>query len=312
MNYEWMEDEGVLGLRGKRVLIAGGSGFIGGRVVSALESIGCDVVVPTRRRMASRERVRYVQADLLSREALRGIAAGGRFDALLYLAAHIPLKGEPKEDYADAVGSTLAPFVNFCEAFAGRAGKLVYASSVDALGSVSRVGYDEGEPPCRPTPYGMAKYSGEQYASAICAREGVPLTVLRFAQVYGPMEPVVRVIPILARAISEGAAFRLHTTGEELRRFLYVDDAAQAVARAAASGREGVFNVAGDEVVSILDLIRTMERVWGRDLAVDAVGGLAGNSNVPSISSISGALGFRPEVSLEEGLGRVMRGCYDD
>lgn len=115
--------------------------------------------------------------------------------------------------------------MNFCDVFFSRTKNFVYVSSIDVLGSCGKTEYTEEETLHNPTPYGIAKYCGELYTKLMCDSLTLPYRILRFSQVYGSNEPVVRIILILKAALLSRKEFSLFMYGDEKRRFLYIDDA---------------------------------------------------------------------------------------
>ncbi len=289
-------------LKGKKILLAGGTGFIGKRVAEVLERHGVQVVILTRRKRENTSNITYWKADLNEYEELKQYSEKQFFDAVLYMAANIPLAGSKKETYYEAKCSTLDPFVNFCDCFLRKTSKMIYVSSVDVLGACADFEYDERVLPNITTPYGLAKYCGEFYAKNICEQLGIEYKIYRFAQVFGPNEPVVRVIPILKNALLKGVEFNLYTDGTEMRKFLYIEDAVQAIICGLLSDRKGIYNIAGNEVITLNDLIVLMEKVWNKKLKICVFNKIVGIDNVPSIEKAKKELGFMPCYSIYQGL----------
>ena len=184
-------------LVGKKILIAGGTGFIGKRCVQVFEKLGCQLTVITRRAQMMDEKVNYIKVDLRDVDGLRKCLDSEEFDHAVYLAANIPLAGSAKETYLEAKCSTFDPFVNFCEVVLSKVKSFIYISSIDVIGACEKEDYTETEEINRPTPYGLAKYVGEFYVKTMCETLNVPYKILRFSQVYGANEPAVRIIPII-------------------------------------------------------------------------------------------------------------------
>ena len=307
MNYEWENKFEWDSLKSKRILIAGGTGFIGKRLVCFLEKHKIGAYVITRQKLADTEYVKYLNADLSDIEQLTRLGENVFFDILIYMAANIPLSGEKKESYFDASQSTLMPFINFCTAYVKNRCKLIYISSVDVLGAYEEFEFNEEALPNIATPYGLAKYCGEFYAKNICTKENADCLILRFAQVYGPDEPIVRIIPIIRNAILNGKRFELWTDGNEKRRFLYVDDAVQAIICGINSSERGIFNIAGSEVISMAELVALMEKSFETELNYSILNKIHGTDNVPSIKKAVEKLNFAPEILLENGMS-IIRG----
>ena len=291
---------------GKKFLLAGGTGFVGKRVTAYLVNAGAEVYIITRSIRSSNNKVHYLTVDLNDIETLRKIECND-FDACVYMAAYIPEIGQKKESYLDAKKSTLDPLVNFCECFTSRVKFFVYISSIDVLGPNHNLYYDEMEEIHTATPYGLAKLCGELYVKSYCEQNSVPWNCLRFSQVYGSFEPVVRVIPIMKNSLQNGLPFSLYSDGKEKRRFLYVDDGVQAIACALNSKAVGVYNIAGKTVSTMEELAHTMENVYGRKLQLNILNNIVGEDNVPSIKKAEDVLGFIPKVSLENGLETIKR-----
>lgn len=286
---------------GRKILIAGGTGFIGRRATKFLAECGARVYVISRNAHESKQNIQYICADLNDRKQLDN-AVDDAFDACVYMAAYIPEAGQKKETYLDAQRSTLEPLVNFCDRVAPHIKRFVYISSIDVLGKYEKPYYDETAEPNVATPYGLAKYCGEFYVRNYCEQYGVNWICLRFSQVYGAREPIVRIIPIMKNALISGTPFSIFTDGKEKRRFLYVNDAVQAISCALQSDRTGIYNIAGKDVCTIEELSHTIEKVYGKKLALKILNKVQGSDNVPSIEKALNELRYLPQYSLADGL----------
>lgn len=297
-------------LKNKKILVTGGTGFVGRQTVADLTAAGAETVVLTRRALPASGQTRFVTCDLKTATAedyQKILAEYGPFDAVLYMAANIPVIGQKKENWAEALDSTLVPLVRFAQSVTGQVKKFVYISSIDVVGVPDRAGYDESCPTPPFTPYGAAKLAGELYLKSLCALSKTAFTALRFAQVYGPREPLLRVIPILLNALETGQEFKLYGTGEEKRRFLYVKDASAAVQAALASEATGIFNIAGKGEATLLSVIAAAEQISGKKLRISRVDTAAATfDNVPDTQKAARVLGFEPRYSLEEGLKEII------
>ena len=130
--------------------------------------------------------------------------------------------------------------------------------------------------------------------------------MLRFSQVYGPNEPLVRIIPILLDAVVNDKCFKLYGTGNEKRRFLYVDDAVQAIVKAIDYPETGVFNIAGASSDSILDLINIAQKVYNKKLNIEKINVECNTfDNIPDITKAEKMLGYVPEFTLEKGIEKI-------
>ncbi len=304
-NYKWYQEAKKYDWSNKKILFAGGTGFIGKRCVECFYQLGAEICVLSRKEHSDDMGIVYWKVDLEDVSTLEKYVHKDTFDFAIYLAARMPLTNGVKEDYYGAKNSTLDPFVNFCKYFIADVDRMIYASSIDVVGQCDVKGYNEETLPNMPTPYGLAKYCGELYVKAICGQYNTSCVILRLAQVYGPNEPVIKIIPKLCEMIKDDTEFILYTTGEEKRRYVYIDDAVQAIVRSVISNKKGVFNIAGEEVVSMNELIKIIQEVYGKKLLLERLNIKKGKDNIPDIANAQRLLLYKPEVSLKEGLLKI-------
>lgn len=292
----------------KNLLIAGGTGFIGKRFLKQAVENGYICHVITRSKYDNTESIKYYQCDLMNfdKNFVENKFNNTIFDGIVYMAANIPLMGAKKENYEDAMYSTLVPFVKFAQATIDLTQKFIYISSIDCVGIPPCKNYDEKVELQPFTPYAVAKLAGEEYIKSMAKTKNVSFSILRFSQVYGENEPIVRIIPLLIDRIKNNTEFSLYGTGLEKRRFLFVDDAANAIICALRSKKTGVYNIAGKSVESIKDLIDITEKVFNKKLNLKKVdySGVTFD-NIPSIEKASQEIGYEPSFSLQEGIERI-------
>lgn len=293
-----------------KILITGGTGFIGNIVTPILAEHGHECIVLTRRDIQStNNHIQYIKCDLQkdTDDTMSRIAEQiGKCDAILYMAAKIPVIGQKKETFSDALLSTLYPLVRFIQAFGTFTKKIIYLSSIDTIGIPPCDYYDENCPSIAYSPYGIAKLAGETYLKSFATANNIALISLRFSQVYGPNEPMVRIIPILINAVKTNTPFTLYGDGNEKRRFLYVRDAANAIECALQSSATGTYNIAGKSIDSVNDLCRIVQAVYATKLNLSHNSSVTNTfNNIPSIMRAQEELGFTPLYTLEMGIKEI-------
>jgi UDP-glucose 4-epimerase len=219
----------------KKILIAGGTGFIGQKAAKTLANAGNICYILTRQDKKNTQNIYHIKNDLNTFDEKYFIKMQnkyGNFDAAIYMAANILTVNQKKETYIDAVYSTLMPTINFSQVIAPYIKQIVFTSSIDVVGIPKKYLYSENTDKQPITPYAASKLAGEVYLKSIAEQYCQNLTILRFSQVYGYDEPIVRIIPILLNAIQRNTIFNLYGEGKEKRRFLYLDDAVEAVSLA--------------------------------------------------------------------------------
>lgn len=168
-----------------RVLVTGGPGFIGRRVVARFLDAGWDVTsfsLPGEAPLCAWEdRVRMAYGDLADRAAVRDAAQG--CDLVIHLAAPVGVAGRYQWQWDVIAEGTR----NVCEAIAGQGGRAVVASSIAVYGTLIQTQVcreEDGHGPWAGA-YGRAKQGQETIAGDVAVRTGMPLTLIRPANVYG-------------------------------------------------------------------------------------------------------------------------------
>lgn len=299
-----MENEFVF--RNKKVLVTGGTGFIGKALVRSLVQEGASVTCLTRRAdFPQGDGVRYIQFDLREIERLGKeiIPIIGEMDVIVYLAASIPLLTENKESLVDAKKNTLDVFVDFLNIFGCLSDRIVFTSTVDIYGSGRGEVLLEDTLPMPSTPYAIAKLCCEEYLKYYCRMNDKRFSILRLAQVYGPHEPLVRLTSIVVDALLNNSQFVLNGSGKDRRSIIYVEDVVSAIKKAMIILENDIYNIAGKEEVTLLDIIKAAEDAFAKQLSVKVV-----NVEKEPVDIIVGGdkakrnLGFQPQFTLKEGM----------
>jgi len=175
-----------LNVKGKRVLVTGGCGFIGTNLTKELLARGAEVAVldlPAASWDRLPRGVRAIEADITDRESLAGKLGG--FQLVYHLAARTDLDGKRLEDYEVNYTGT----ANLLEEAAsnGTLERFVFFSTQLVVGLFNETRFiDESEPYRTKTPYGRSKIEGEKVVIAASREAGVDYTIIRPTSVYGP------------------------------------------------------------------------------------------------------------------------------
>lgn len=307
-------------LGGARCLVTGGAGLVGSHIVEQLVAAGASVTVADLfgPGMADQMRQVYSGADVCIEEVdLRDAAGVGAVTEGCDFVFHQAAMGlracqaQPR----DAIDVNIIGVFNVLEA-AVQAGvrKVVAASSSSVYGEALYLPTDEDHPLNNDLFYGATKVAGEQLLRAFHKAHGVRYVAFRYLNIYGPHRafgPVnVDVIAHFARRIEAGEAPRVDGDGSATMDLVYVGDAARANLLAAASDLDaGVFNVASGRETTVRTLAETMLRLYGReDLTPEysVRDAKLVSRRWATADKVREALGFEPEVDVEEGLRRIM------
>lgn len=324
---------GLEELRGGRVLVVGGAGFVGGNLVRALVDGGASVLIVDNLLSSNRTAV----LDLPGVQFIRGSIADpsvlGRLTNDLDYAFHLATfhgnqnsMHDPLADHRNNLLTTLSLYDRLA-AF-DRLRRVVYAS---AGCTVARKVYGTAEPTLEDdpvsldldSPYQISKVVGEMYGNYYHARHGLPVVNARFQNVYGPGEILGagrwrgtaatvwrNVVPTFVYRAIRGLPLVLENAGESSRDFVYVDDIVHGLLLCAARGAPGeVYNLASGVETSIRDLAAMINACLPRpapvELAPRRTWDHSGNrlgSNVKARKQ----LGFTADVELAEGIRRTV------
>jgi UDP-glucose 4-epimerase len=313
-------------LRGQRVLITGGLGFIGSNLARALVGAGADVtlvdsLVPTYGgnlyNVAGVEQLLHVNvSDVRDEHSLRHLVQGQH--VIFNLAgqtSHLDSMLDPYTDLEINARAQLS-ILEACR-HGNPEARVVFASTRQIYGRPRRLPVDE-EHPIEPVDVnGIHKTAGEWYHLLYGDVYGLPVVVLRLTNTYGPRMRVrdarQTFLGIWLRLVLEGRSIVVYGDGLQRRDFNFVDDAVCAFLLAAtrpeALGR--VYNLGGEEHISLRDLAELLVDVHGGG-QIDFVPFPADRKAIDigdyfaDWSRIETELGWRPSVALRDGIATTL------
>jgi UDP-glucose 4-epimerase len=186
-------------------------------------------------------------------------------------------------------------------------GGFCFASTLDVYGPPRDCPVREDHPLAPVTHYAASKVAAEALLDAWSGRHGVPLAVLRLAHVYGPGDPSAKAIPSFLGACLRGERPTVRGDGSDVRDYVYVEDAADAVVQALERRAAGTFNVASGAGVSIRELLAAVRLATGSSVEPRWLPAARAASRVvldPGRARV--ALGWEPRIGLAEGLRRTV------
>jgi len=299
-----------------KVLITGGAGFIGSHVADAYLAAGEEVVVvddlSSGRRTNLGRQVRLIELDIRSPE-LAALFQAERPEVVNHHAAQIDVRRSVADPALD-VSINLLGSLNVLEcARTADVRRFVYASTGGAVyGEPLELPCREDHPARPISPYGASKHAFEHYLEMYFTLYGLPYSILRYANVYGPRQDPLGeagVVAIFAARMLAGADIVINGDGDQTRDFVFVEDVAKANLLATNLGRAcGLFNIGTGEGTSIKQLFDTLQRETGYRLSPAYGPAKPGETRhiFLDCSHASKALGWAPAVDLEEGLRRTL------
>ena len=296
-------------MNGKRVLVTGGSGFIGGAIAEALRPDNDVRVLDTDPAPTSPDGVDVIEGDVRDREAVDAAVKG--VDVVFHQAAVVSVAqsvADPMESHAVNSTGTL----QVLEAARRHGARVVGASSAAIYGDPERVPVAETAPLAPTSPYGLTKLALDHYLRLYHELYGLDTVALRYFNVYGPGQTggdYAGVMEAFLQQARAGDPLTVHGDGEQTRDFVHIDDVVRANVLAAETDAVGsAYNVGTGHSVTIGDLAKRVRRAVGSDSPIvsrDARDGDVRHS-CADIARSSEELGYQPSVSLDDGIATLV------
>jgi len=288
-----------------RVLVTGGAGFIGRRLVSALLDQGHNVTCADRH-ACNDQRASSVVGDLRD-PAIQGAAVQPGTDAIVHLAAVTSVLRsvqDPVGTYQLNVEVTAALLELARQREVG--GFLLGSTNVVA-GDVGRVIITEQAPLSPLTPYGATKAASEMLLAAYAASYGITGAALRLTNVYGPgMEAKDNFVPRLLRAARDGKGIQIYGDGTQMRDLVHVDDIVSGILTAWRARHVGPLILGSGESVTVNDIVEAARSVTGAHIPVEHVPPKPGEMPAVIVDiSAARTLGYAPRFDLKAGIATV-------
>lgn len=299
-----------------RVLITGGAGFIGHNTAIYLKKHDYEVIAFDNFRRATDYAIKrldthgvpIVKGNILDAKALKETLKG--VDVVVHAAAYISVEESIKKP-ALYFRNNVAGTANVAHACLHEDVKLlVYISSAAVYGNPVTLPISEDHPTTPISPYGLTKLVGEQITK-FYGGQGLKYIILRLFNVYGPGQSgaYAGVINRFIMRLSEGKPPIIYGDGTQTRDFIHVYDVAKAIKLSIEGGvKNEVFNIATGKPTAIRDLAENIIRLAGLDLKPLFKRPRMGDikHSYADISKAEKLLGFKPKISLIEGLGDLL------
>lgn len=305
----------------ERVLITGAAGFIGYFTAKRLIKEGVEVVgldnmntyydpelKALRRGQLVAAGVSFIEADINDSEKMNHLFSTYQFDAVIHLAAQAGVRYST-EHPLQFVQDNLTGFIHILEHVKNQKGcKLLFASSSSVYGKNTEYPYKESDVVTRPASfYAATKSAGELLAHSYHHLHGIAMYGLRFFTVYGPMGRPDMAYYIFAEKMCQGQEIEVFNYGNMERDFTYIDDIVDGIVGALFHIQEGdfeMFNLGGDHTYKIGEMIESLKKHLGLKAQTVMKPTPLGDveKTCSDITKATKAFGYRPKVSLDEGL----------
>jgi UDP-glucose 4-epimerase len=306
-------------IRGHRIVITGGAGFIGSNLTRALSEHNEVVVIDDLstgylkniQELINANKIKLVRGSIIDIELLQNIFKDVDF---VFHQAAIPsvprsIKN-PRRSNDININGTLNVLI---AAKDNCVKKVVYASSSSVYGDTPTLPKKEDMNPCPLSPYAVSKLAGEYYCQVFTNVYKLSTISIRYFNVYGPRQDpsseYVAVIPKFFSKVLNGKSPVIYGDGKQSRDFTFIKDVVCANILAAKSKATGVFNIAGGRRISINNLAKSIMKICGKQLETIHDEPRSGDikHSLADISKAKEKLGYKPKFDLIKGLEETVK-----
>jgi UDP-glucose 4-epimerase len=298
-----------------KVLVAGGTGFIGSHLVDRLVQEGHEVIIVdnlvTGKRRNINRAARFYKQDIQSWR-LERVFRNERPNVVMHLAAQMDVRKSVEDPMFDAQVNILGTLNVLQQAVKHGVRKVIFSSSGGAIyGEQEMYPAAESHVTKPLSPYGLSKLCGEQYLSYYQRSSGLQVVSLRYANVYGPRqdpEGEAGVVAIFIQKMLNNEQAVINGNGRQTRDFVFVEDVVEANLAVMGQETQGTYNVGTGVETSINDLFRILVQHTGstsKEVHGPAKKGEQARSVIDN-TRLRHELSWEPKGELSEGLKKTV------
>ncbi|MDO8563531.1 MAG: NAD-dependent epimerase/dehydratase family protein [Nanoarchaeota archaeon] len=292
-----------------KILVTGGAGFIGSNLVDALIAGGNEVSVidnfMTGNKKNVNSKAKLIVKDI--RDDLNGLFSEGKFDYVYHLAAQANVRKSLENPVEDAKINIIGSLnlIDNCVKYDVK--KFIFSSTGGAIYSkTARVPCNEESEIKPESPYGLAKWTVENYLRIMKDTKKLNYCILRYSNVYGPRQDAkgeAGVVSIFIDKLIKNEDLVVFGDGEQTRDFVFVKDVVNANLLAMKNNLEGVFNVGTEKEISVNELAKMLLKLTNKKVKVIHGPAIKGEllRNALNAGKLAGK-GWKADYKLENGL----------
>ena len=294
-----------------RILVTGGSGLIGSMIVKHLLDLDHQVSIFDIKESKHRN-CKFFQGDITDPERTKEVIKD--HDIVIHLAATLGVintETNPVKTLDTNMGGT-RNVLEGCKIHGVK--KIIFSSSSEVYGEPTKIPINETDKPIPITTYGIAKFAAEEYIKAYSRNFGLDYTIFRLFNVYGDEQAVDWVLPEFVNKAKQNQDIIIHGDGSQTRCFCHVSDIANAFTLALDNANSEIINVGNNsEPISIKDLALKIIKLTNSKSELKFLSFEESKRNrneimkrMPDIKKAQMKLGYKPTISLEEGIMKVV------
>lgn len=307
-----------------KVLVTGGAGFIGSNIVGNLVQKGFDVTVLDNLSSGQlcnisdyidKKIIKFINADIKDKDTV-SLACENK-DIVFHLAASVGRQRSLDNTVLDS-STNLIGTVNVLEGMRiNNVKRIIYSSSAAIFGELLTVMISEDHPLNADSPYGVSKLAAEKMILCYNHLYNFKGVCLRYFNIFGinqRYDLYGNVIPIFAKNIYSNIPITIYGDGTQTRDFAYVSDITDVNLLAAEYEQGDVFNIGSGSSITINKLAELMQKIAGIKVNVQYAPERPADVKhcKADTKKVESYLGFKPKVSIEDGLEQYLKWYRDN
>jgi len=288
------------------VLVTGANGFVGTNLVPHFEKKGFDILRTDIDRSD-------VNGDLTDPTFVNSILAPKDFDAIIHLAGIVSIPKSLEDPYNCYRVNCFATLNLLNMAAKKRVSRFIYASSNNVYGPAKTLPVKETDPYNPRAPYDYSKVISENLVRSFYLHQSLQTVVLRSWNLFGPHDQPTRAVPRFMKACLAGDPIPLYNGGRDSDNFYHVNNYCEAASLAITNQKAvgEVFNVGTGQESTVRQLAETVRQITGSSSKLQMLPPRTPleakpRRTYPSIAKIKRLLGYKPILSLKDGLEQTL------
>lgn len=307
-------------MREVRLLVTGGYGFIGSNFIRYMFERYEDIRVVNVDKLSygsnvenlrgvDRNRYEFIKGDICDCELMRELVK--RVDAVVNFAAETHVDRSIADPYP-FLKSNVEGVVSILEALRSRRDvRLIHISTDEVYGDIERGSFRESDRLRPSSPYAASKASADMFCLAYHRTYGLDVVIVRLTNTFGPYQFPEKLIPKTIIRAMLGLSVPVYGSGRNIRDWVYVLDACEAIDLALRRGEPGdIYNVSAGNELENIEVVRRILKVMGKDESlIELVDDRPGHDVRYSLDStkIRRELGWRPKYAFDKALEATVR-----
>ncbi len=293
---------GIIDLKGKKIIVVGGNGYLGGFLTKVLEENGADVFIISKD--CEQTSSQFI-IDITNFDETYKIIQKIKPDIVYHLAANIS-RNRDFSIYEKMAAVNVQGTLNILRSLEGIDAHFIFTSTSEIYGN-NISPFHENQIPKPVSPYSLSKISAEMLIQTYCTNHSKKYTNLRVFNFYGENMPEAFFIPQMINSLKKGEDF-LMTKGEQVRDFLYVGDVVNALVLTAQNTNSygETMNVCSGQGTKLSKLASAVNTSMNTKAKI-VLGAIPYRDNevwemIGDQSKIKKSIGFEPKISIDKGI----------